>query len=84
MARGPQATAEKVAEQFRYDRSRMREQVATEIRAQTQKRITLLNKTEDWPRSMRSKKPASSRFLISIGFWTGASKPLRRARQVRA
>jgi hypothetical protein len=48
VAHGPQATAEKVAEQFRYDRSRMREQLATEIRAQAQKRIALFNKTEDW------------------------------------
>ena len=47
-AHGPQATAEKVAEQFRYDRSRMREQLATEIRAQAQKRTASLNKTEDW------------------------------------
>ena len=48
VAHGPQATAEKVAEQFRYDRSRMREQLATEIRAQAQKRIASLNQTEDW------------------------------------
>jgi hypothetical protein len=52
VAHGPQATAEKTAEkvagQFRYDRSRMREQLATEIRAQGQKRIASLNKTEDW------------------------------------
>ena len=34
VAHGPQATAEKVAEQFRYDRPRMREQLATEVRAQ--------------------------------------------------
>ena len=39
VAHGPQATAEKVAGQFRYDRSRMREQLATEIGAQAQKRI---------------------------------------------
>ena len=48
VAHGPQATAEKVAEQFRYDRSRMREHLATEIRAQAQKRIASLNQTEDW------------------------------------
>ena len=48
VAHGPQATAEKVAGQFRYDRSRMREQLATEIRAQAQKRIASLNQTEDW------------------------------------
>jgi tetratricopeptide (TPR) repeat protein len=48
VAHGPQATAEKVAGQFRYDRSRMREQLATEISAQGQKRIASLNKTEDW------------------------------------
>jgi tetratricopeptide (TPR) repeat protein len=48
VAHGPQATAEKVAGQFRYDRSRMREQLATEIRAPAQKRIASLNKTEDW------------------------------------
>jgi hypothetical protein len=48
VAHGPQATAEKVAGQFRYDRSRMREQLVTEIRAQAQKRIASLNKTEDW------------------------------------
>ena len=48
VAHGPQATAEKVAERFRYDRSRMREQLATEIRAQAQKRIASLNQTEDW------------------------------------
>jgi hypothetical protein len=45
---GPQATAEKVAGQFRYDRSRMREQLATEIRAQAQKLIASLNQTENW------------------------------------
>ncbi len=48
VAHGPQTTAEKVAGQFRYDRSRMREQLATEIRAQAQKRIASLNQTEDW------------------------------------
>ena len=48
VAHGPQATAEKVAGQFRYDRSRMREQLATEIGAQAQKRIASLNQTEDW------------------------------------
>jgi len=48
VAHGPQATAEKVAGQFRYDRSRMREQLATEIGAQAQKRIASLNQAEDW------------------------------------
>jgi tetratricopeptide (TPR) repeat protein len=48
VAHGPQATAEKVAAQFRYDRSRMRGQLATEIGAQAQKRIASLNQTEDW------------------------------------
>jgi Domain of unknown function (DUF4062) len=48
VAHGPQATAEKVAGQLRYDPLRMREQLVTEIRAQAQKRIASLNKTEDW------------------------------------
>ena len=48
VAHGPQATAEKVAGQLRYDRPRMREMLATEIRAQAQKRIASLNKSEDW------------------------------------
>jgi hypothetical protein len=47
-AHGPQETAEKVAGQLRYDRLRMRELLATEIREQAQKRIASLNKTEDW------------------------------------
>jgi hypothetical protein len=48
VAHGPQATAEKVAEQFRYERSRIREQLATEIKAQAQKDIVPLSQTKDW------------------------------------
>ena len=47
VAHGPQATAEKVAGQFRDDRSRMREQLATEITAQAEKRIAPLSETKD-------------------------------------
>ena len=48
VAHGPQATAEKVAGQLRYDRPRMREMLAREIRAQAQTRIASVSQTEDW------------------------------------